>query len=139
MNAADVLILPGQQQVTAIPLLTTPTSPTHSSRPHLTPLALWYIHPGGGRTLLPTVLKCASNSAIHHIVCWCAEDICTCIMYVYLYTHIYMYTRAHKRREGVRACNFDLFGNTQSPVCTKNRVLVVGEAFLRLRYTYTPT
>ena len=24
------------------------------------------------------------------------------------------HTRAHKRREGVRACNFDQFGNTQN-------------------------
>ena len=26
-------------------------------------------------------------------------------------------SRAHKRREGVRACNFDLFGNTQNHLC----------------------
>ena len=43
-----------------------------------------------------------------------------------------MAARAHKRKEGVRACNFDLFGNTQNlPRVTK---LVVAEAFLRMRY-----
>ena len=45
----------------------------------------------------------------------------------------------HKRKEGVRACNFDLLGNTESPACTKNRVLVVAEAFLRMRYAYAPS
>ena len=36
--------------------------------------------------------------------------------------------RAHKRREGVTSTVLE------SPACTKNRVLVVAEAFLRMRY-----
>ena len=48
-------------------------------------------------------------------------------MYMYIHVYKYMYTRAHKRREGVRACNFDSTQNL--PRVTKNRVLVVAEAF----------
>ena len=43
------------------------------------------------------------------------------------YMCLYSIPRVHKRREGVRVCNFDLFGNTQN----LPRVLVV-EAFLRM-------
>ena len=50
----------------------------------------------------------------------------------------YATSRAHRQREGVRVCNLDLFGNTHNLLhVTKNRVLVVVEAFLRmLLHTY---